>query len=145
MEGITADDFAEWINGASLESCDEETFGVALAGIGEYFGSLGEIQSQAAESVGDGLAALIVSDVAAQTYWSDIYPNISGCYEADYYGWEAGRILDETTIITALAVNAALESEAGNSDVAEYMAASVEARSEGLAEYTQSVFGTSEE
>ncbi len=145
MEGITAEDMSAWINSDGMEYCDEETFNASLTGIGEYFSSLGELQSQISEDVGENLAALIVSDTAAQTYWSDVYPAVSGCYEADYYGWEAGRILDETTIITALAINATLESEAGNTDVAEMMAASIEARSEGLAAYTEAVFGTTEE
>lgn len=145
MQGITADDLSEWINSASLESCDQETFAAALTGIGEYFSGLGELQSQLSADVDANLATLIVSDVAAQTYWSDIYPAVSGCYEADYYGWEAGRILDEATIIAALAVNTTLEADAENTDVAEAMTASVEARSAGLAEYAQSVFGMSEE
>jgi hypothetical protein len=145
MEGVTAEDMADWINSAGMESCDEETFTASLTGIGEYFTSLGEIQSQAAETIDENVAALIVSDSAAQAYWSDVYPAVSGCYEADYYAWEAGRILDETTIITALAVNAELENEAGNTDVAEVMAASIEARAEGLAAYTEAVFGTTEE
>jgi len=145
MQGITADDLAAWVNSEGLDWCDEETFNTALTGIGDYFTSLGEIQSQAAETVDENMAALLVSDAAAQTYWSEVYPAVSGCYEADYYAWEAGRILDETTIITALAINAVLESDAGNTDVAEAMAASIEARAEGLAAYTQSVFGTTEE
>lgn len=145
MEGITAEDLANWINSAGLESCDEETFMASMDGVAQYFNALGDIQAQAAESVDEDVAALITSDQAAQAYWSEVYPAVSGCYEADYYAWEAGRILDETTIITALKVNAALESEAGNTDVADAMNASVEARAQGLTDYIQSVFGTAEE
>lgn len=145
MEGITAEDMANWINSEGLESCDEETFTTSMTGVGEYFSSIGDLQTQVAETVDANVAALLVSDAAAQSYWSDVYPAVSGCYEADYYAWEAGRILDESTIITALAVNADLENQAGNTDVAEAMATSVQNRSEGLVAYSQSVFGEATE
>lgn len=145
MQGITADDMAAWINSEGMESCDEETFTASMTGVGDYFTGISEIQSQASENIDENVAALVVSDSAAQSYWSDVYPAVSGCYEADYYAWEAGRILDEATIITALAVNADLENQAGNTDVGEAMTTSVQARSEGLTEYSQSVFGTATE
>lgn len=145
MEGITAEDLATWVNSDGLAACDEESYTFALTTIGEYFTGLGELQTEIAEDADANLAALVVSDVAAQNYWAEIYPAISGCYEADYYGWEAGRILDESTIVTALALNAMVENEAGNTEVAETLVASAQARSEGLAEYSAAVFGATEE
>lgn len=145
MEGITAEDLSDWINSEGMESCDSETYEASLTAIGEYFTSIGELNTQMAEDTNAALSALIVSDVAAQGYWNDIYPNVSGCYEANYYAWEAGRVLDENTIISGLALNALVENEGGNTEVAETLVTSAQARVEGLAEYTAAVFGTSEE
>jgi len=145
MEGITAEDLADWVNSEGMESCDEETYNTALTTIGEYFTSIGEAQTALSEDTDANLTALVVSDVAAQSYWNEVYPTISGCYEANYYAWEAGRILDETTIVTGLALNAMVENEGGNTEVAETLIASAQARQEGLAAYAAEVFPTTEE
>jgi len=140
MEDMSAADFL----GETLPACSTEEYEASSTAIETYFTALGdaqaELESAASSSDLESLVALVVTvDLFAQGYWDEVYPILPACAEVDQDSWLAGRVLDESLLITTLYLNAALESEGGNADAAEVLAASADARGEDLTVFLEMI------
>lgn len=126
-------DIAEWL-GEDLVECTDEEYVVYIETLNALSESFAEVQAQLSADITEDaftLAPLVVlSNDVAEGYWTDIYPLLPYCAESQYAGYLAGTILDEGNLITILYVNAALEGENGNTELAETLVASADARLE---------------
>lgn len=139
--------------GEELVACSEEELTGVIDGIAGYFEGYEAVQAEAeASAEGDDAVVLVATTVTtdsfATVYWDEVFPEVPACSEAQYLGYLAGSALDETNLIVALYLNAALEAEGGNTDIADALAASAEARAADLEETlaeVQSYLGGEEE
>ena len=114
---------------AELPSCDEADTAEVIEGLGIIFGVYQELGTATATATGTDVSALITGYATLSAdYWTTFFPVVPACYEANELAYNSGLILDESLTIVVLSRLAQLEAEAGNTELAEVLAASAEQR-----------------
>lgn len=132
MQGMSAADLV----GETSPACTEEEYEANSTAIEGYFSAIDEAQveleSLSSSDLETLVATVVTYDLFAQAYWDEVYPILPACAEAEYDAYIAGSVIDQILMVTTLYLNAALETEGGNAEIAEVLAASADARSEDL-------------
>jgi hypothetical protein len=132
--------------GSDLEACSEEDLAAVADGISTISETYTELGESMVEASGEDLTAVVAGfSTLSSEYWTTFAPELPECAEAQSLGTSYGLLLDESLILVALLKLTELETEAGNDELAETLAASVEVRSEDLQAMAEEVFGTGEE
>ncbi|MEQ8677319.1 MAG: hypothetical protein RLP44_08180 [Aggregatilineales bacterium] len=129
-----------------LVECTEDEMTETWDGLTTITDAYAELGGMVEEASGTDLSALVVGYATLSGgYWSEVYPLVPACYEANDVAFTVGLILDESVIVAANLRLAEIESEMGNDDLAQALAESGATRAEELTAAIEEYFGEEEE
>lgn len=133
METLAELDVADFAS--ALPNCTKEEYMTNTAALEAFGDAVDEAMADldlGTDDVTNAVVTLAAIDLIASEYWDTIYPELPACAEAEYDALLVGLTLDELVLISSLGANALLEDAAGNTEIAQALADSMNVRMEDL-------------
>lgn len=128
-----------------LPLCTEEELEETYAGLEEIATVYAELGEFSTEATGEDLSALIVGYATlSSSYWNEVFPLAPACFEANDAAFNVGIIIDESLIVMSNLRLAEIQSDMGDSEVAELLAESAVTRAEELEALVEEYFAEEE-